>query len=60
MDQSWNSLFKEAIEKAERAVRGARNVSAASTRNFYQSTFNYKGATYRLDIAVEAGDGHFN
>lgn len=60
LDHSWNSLLKTAIERAERAVEGGQNVEASPTRNFHSNEFEYRGATYRVDIAVEAGRGHFN
>jgi len=59
-DSSWNQSFKQAIEKAERAVNNASNVSASQNRNFYSTTFEHNGSTYRVDIAIEAGDGHFS
>lgn len=59
-DDGWNRSFEEAIDKANRAVDSARNVSAAQNRNFYSAPFRHKDETYRVDIAVEAGDGHFN
>lgn len=57
---TWNNEFRAAIEKAERAVKNARNASAGENRNFYSTTFNHDGTTYRVDIAIEAGEGHFN
>lgn len=58
---SWNDSFKAAIEKAERAVKNARgyNVSAGVNRNFYSTDFYHDGTTYRVDIAIESGGGHF-
>lgn len=58
-DSEWNRNFKEAIEKAESAVNRAHNASAAENRNFYQAKFYYKDQEYRVDIAIEAGEGHF-
>lgn len=55
----WNAVFKEAIEKAERAVKQGYNASAFDRRNFYNTDFYYRGKKYRVDIAIEAGDGHF-
>lgn len=59
-DSEWNRNFKGAIEKAEAAVNRAQNASAAANRNFYSTTFFHKGVEYRVDIAIEAGEGHFN
>lgn len=56
----WNRPFKKAIEKAEDAVRRGRNASAGVNRNFYHTRFRYQGNTYRVDVAIEAGSGHFN
>ena len=59
-NSSWNSKLKDAIEKAERAVKNGRNASAQAQRNFYSKEFDHEGRTYRVDVAIEAGDGHFN
>lgn len=55
----WNAVFKEAIERAERAVKQGYNASAAENRNFYSTTFDSRGDRYRVDVAIEAGSGHF-
>lgn len=56
----WNPKLKEAIDKAVRAVKSGHNASASINRNFYSTTFEYDKTTYRVDVAIEAGSGHFN
>lgn len=58
-DHEWNSNLKQAIEKAKRAVDGAYNAGAQEQRNFYSTNFHHKGTTFRVDIAIESGGGHF-
>lgn len=59
-DDEWRREYKAAIEKAERAVKNARNASAGANRNFCSESFRHKDETYRVDIAIEAGEGHFS
>lgn len=59
-DAEWKREFKAAIENAQRAVNNARNASAGENRNLTSQQFKHDGATFRVDVAIEAGEGHFS